>query len=151
MPGKTVICKNSAEISVFTKVHPEHISDLTFQSSCSGEYFLVLNSDVEIRDDILERLVHFLREHPPAGAAGASLFFPDGRRQLIGSDVYPLAYAFLDFTFLGKLFSARARRRREHVFYAGWDRASSRSVEVLPDSFFLLRRAALPPETPLYD
>jgi GT2 family glycosyltransferase len=46
-----------------------------------GRYVLLLNSDTEVRDGCLDRLVDHLDGHPEVGACGPKLLFPDGSPQ----------------------------------------------------------------------
>jgi GT2 family glycosyltransferase len=47
----------------------------------SGRQLLLLNPDVQVTGDTLNRGVHFLDEHPECGALGIRLRYPDGRIQ----------------------------------------------------------------------
>ena len=46
-----------------------------------GRYFLLLNSDAWIEDDVLAALVTFMDAHPDVGVGGCTLRYPDGRLQ----------------------------------------------------------------------
>ena len=47
-----------------------------------GRHVLLLNPDVRVEGDALDRLVDFMDEHPEAGIAGPKLLNPDGSLQL---------------------------------------------------------------------
>jgi GT2 family glycosyltransferase len=69
--------------------------------------------------------------------------YPDGALQRTCSRRPTYAYLLLNHSPLGWLLPGwRARLNREH-WYADWDRATERDVEVLPGSCLLLRRPAL--------
>lgn len=47
-----------------------------------GEILFLLNNDVRLITDTIEKLLLFLIEHPDAGAVAPLLYYPDGRLQL---------------------------------------------------------------------
>jgi len=46
-----------------------------------GEYFLLLNSDIFVKDKALEKLIAFAQNEPQAGVIGGKLINPDGSLQ----------------------------------------------------------------------
>ncbi len=65
----------------------------------SGRYRMLLNPDTEIPKDVpnpLKLLVEFMDSHPNAGACGASLFYPDGKRQHSAFHFPSLAQIYID-------------------------------------------------------
>lgn len=44
----------------------------------SGRYFLLLNSDTEVRKDTLDLSVKYMDEHPEVGVMGCKVLLPDG-------------------------------------------------------------------------
>jgi len=46
-----------------------------------GEYILVLNSDIEVKGNALEKMTEFVKKHPEVGVVGGRLVNPDGRIQ----------------------------------------------------------------------
>lgn len=116
-----------------------------------GEFFLLLNSDITIDDEILSQMVRYLKENPSCGGTGSAMYFPDGKLQRNCSDDFSLELAFLSFTLYGKVFRKRIQALQEQTFYGNWDRLSSRPVGVIPDSFLMVRRSILPKDKPLYE
>src|SRR5690606_10708832 len=51
--------------------------------STAGRYHLVLNPDVEIEPDALEKALDFMQNHPACGLLSPAAFFPDGTRQYL--------------------------------------------------------------------
>ncbi len=74
-----------------------------------GRYVMLLNSDTELRDDVLGPLLRLLDAHPEVGAAGLRLVYPDGRTQH-----YSAARAK---SLLGTLAQYSLPRRREIPLY----------------------------------
>ena len=58
---------------------------------------ILLNPDTTVAADSLVTLVNFLRAHPRAGAVGAQLVYPDGRRQHSAFRFPGVMQTFLDF------------------------------------------------------
>ncbi len=50
-------------------------------ADCEARYFLILNSDIEVHEGALTRLVDYLDRHPQVGLTAARLVLPDGRVQ----------------------------------------------------------------------
>lgn len=71
-----------------------------------GSHILILNPDILIKKNALERLLDFLIENNSAGAAGAKLFNNDGSEQKSGYyRKYPsVTQITLFYTVLGKIF-----------------------------------------------
>ncbi len=61
-------------------------------AASTGCYILLLNSDTLVKPAALAELVHFMDEHPEAGAVGPRLLCPDGTPQpyAFGGDPTPL-------------------------------------------------------------
>ena len=66
-------------------------------AASAGRHVVLLNPDTEVLDDALAQLVHFLDEHPKAGACGPSLVYADGAFQHNAFRFPGLAQTFLDF------------------------------------------------------
>jgi len=109
----------------------------------AGEYTLILNPDTVIQPEMLATMVNFLRAHPNTGAITCQMKFPDGARQSTCSRLPGYLDLLLGYTFLGVLLSPWRERRRAQMWYAGWDRTSTRPVEVIPDSCLMAPTALL--------
>ncbi len=109
----------------------------------AGRYVLTLNSDADIHPGTLGGLIAYMDSHPAVGAATLRMFFADGRLQRNCARFLTFPYLLLENTLLGALFPRRRRRLREWTWYAEWDRASERPVDVAPGSFLLVRREAI--------
>lgn len=50
----------------------------------TSEFHAVINPDVIVRDDVLEQMASYMREHPDIGLLSPRIRFPDGRDQVLG-------------------------------------------------------------------
>jgi N-acetylglucosaminyl-diphospho-decaprenol L-rhamnosyltransferase len=106
-----------------------------------GRHVLLLNSDTEVLDDALERMVAFLDAHPRYGAVAPRLVHPDGRTQRT-VQAFPNLWTPLFFgTPLERWFPRS--RELERYFLRGWDQESSADVEQPPAACLLVRREVL--------
>lgn len=55
-------------------------NNLAYQKSF-GEYILLLNSDTEVREESLKKIVDYIHFHPEVGVLGPRLLYPDGTVQ----------------------------------------------------------------------
>ena len=107
--------------------------------AAKGEYLLLLNSDTEVRDGAIDKLIAFSRLHPDARIWGGRTIFANGSLN-IGSAWGKLTVwsAFCFATGLSHLFS------RSNLFdpeaLRGWDRSSERQVDIVSGCFFLIER-----------
>jgi GT2 family glycosyltransferase len=104
-----------------------------------GDYLLLLNPDTVVRDGAVDRLLAFARERPEAGIWGGRTLFGDGRLNPSSCWGRMTAWRLLcRATGLTGLFPASEICNGEA--YGGWDRSSSREVDIVSGCFFLIRR-----------
>lgn len=106
--------------------------------AASGEYVLILNPDTVILPGTLQTMIAYLRQHLNVGAITCQMQFLDGRVQFTCSRVPRYPDLVLGYTFLGVPLAPWRKRRRRAMWYEGWRRDSTRSVEVIPDSCLML-------------
>lgn len=70
----------------------------------NGRYFLLLNEDTYVKPGALDVLVRFMDAHPEAGAAGGTLFNPDGTVQYTGKKAPTMMAAIFISLGLQRLF-----------------------------------------------
>jgi GT2 family glycosyltransferase len=101
----------------------------------NGKYVLLLNNDTIVNGPSLGRMIHFLDDHPDAGAAGGRLLNPDGSFQAGYADFSTLTEEFLIATGLGdKLWNGYPSHMDvDNVKVVGW----------LSSACLLLRRSVL--------
>jgi GT2 family glycosyltransferase len=108
--------------------------------AASGEYVFILNPDTALQPGTLQTMVDYLRRHTHVGAVTCQMRFPDGRRQFTCSRAPRYPDLLLGYTFLGVLLAPWRNRRRQQMWYDGWQRDSTRAVEVIPDSCLMISR-----------
>lgn len=113
-------------------------NNLGIRAAC-GTYALILNPDTILQPGTLPGMVAYLRDHPAAGAVSCRQEFPDGHTIPNGSRAPGLTDLLLGYTMLGALLRPWRDRRRAVMWYADWDRQSTRAVEVIPGSSLLAR------------
>ncbi|MBP8975025.1 MAG: glycosyltransferase family 2 protein [Anaerolineae bacterium] len=111
--------------------------------AAQGECALILNPDTILPPGALATLVAYLDEHPAVGAVTPHMTFADGTLQRTCSRFPGYGDALLSYTFLGVLFPRWRERRRRAMWYEGWERDSTRAIEVAPGSCLMARRAIL--------
>lgn len=107
----------------------------------TGRMILVLNPDIVVNKDSIDRLLAFMDRTGDAGIAGAKLVYPDGRLQYSCRSFYTLRALILRRTFLGKLFP-RARSLREHLLI-DYDHETPRRVDWVLGACMMVRREAI--------
>lgn len=108
-----------------------------------GEYVLILNPDTIMFPGVLDTLTAYLDAHPEVGAVTVRMTFADGVVQQNGSRFARYPDLLLSYTVLGLIFPRWRKRRQRTMWYHGWDRGSSRPIEVAPGSCIAARRALL--------
>lgn len=107
----------------------------------SGDFLLVLNPDIVVRDRALQVLHRHLVDHPEVGLVAPRLLNPDGTLQYSCRRHYTLATYALRRTPLRRLFPDHPIVRR-HLM-ADWDHAEARDVDWVLGAAMMLRREAL--------
>lgn len=109
----------------------------------SGEFVLILNPDTIIQPDMLQTLVEYMRVHDNVGAVTCRMEYPTGGVQRTCSKVPRYLDLLLGYTFLGVPLAFWRERRRAEMWYLGWARDTTRSIEVAPGSNLMARRDLL--------
>lgn len=115
-----------------------------------SRYYFIQDADIEYTEDILSYHVRYMDNNPSLAAMSCPFYWPDGR---FFSQSYcrhlTFWYSLFNFSFLGKIFKKQMKFLRDEYEYAGWDRRSSRYIDIV-DTALILRRKALD-EVGLYD
>lgn len=107
----------------------------------SGDYVLLLNPDIEIKDSAIDKLVAFLDEHQDVGAAGGKILNPDGSIQLSGKSFPdPMVMLFVTFN-LHRLFPNNPVTKGYYHSIEDYDKPHE--VEHITASFLMVRRSAI--------
>jgi exopolysaccharide biosynthesis polyprenyl glycosylphosphotransferase len=109
--------------------------------SSTGEYFLILNADTQLRPNSVQALSSFLEDNPHAGMVGPKLIYPDGRLQHSCRTFYTFKTILLRRTVLGKLFP-NSRTLQDHLMLR-WAHDGVREVDWVVGAAMMVRRAAV--------
>lgn len=107
-------------------------------SVATGRYYLFLNPDTRVQDDILSELRDFMDQHPAAGACGSKIIEPDGSIHFgAGRSLLSLKNDFLEHSTLA--FRFPSNRLFAAPYYSTWDHDSTRTVGTLLGACMMLR------------
>jgi GT2 family glycosyltransferase len=106
----------------------------------TGDYVLILNADTVLQFNTLQVMLDYLRSHEKVGAVTCPQNSLDGNRLYTCSRAPHYADLLVAYTFLGKLFPFWHKRRWAEMWYVGWQRDSTRAIEVAPGSCILTMR-----------
>lgn len=122
-----VICL--AENLGFGKGHNTVIPEL------DSQYHFVLNPDVQIKSDVLQKMCDWMDAHPQAVMATPQLYFPDGRRQ----DLPRRVPSFMGLL-ARQLPGCKALRKFDrHYTMLDEDLSQPREIQFCTGSFFCIR------------
>ncbi len=113
----------------------------------SGDFFLILNPDTEIKDDAIPVLLNYLRQNRDVGIVGPKLLNTDGTLQY-SCMRFPKVYTpFLRRTFFG----AFAQKSLRDFLMEDYDHEVAREVDWLMGSCLLVRRDIFDKDGFLFD
>lgn len=107
----------------------------------SGKYVLIINSDILISDDSLEKMVKFMDDHPKAAIAGARLLHPDGSLQYFCYRFPKKSVLFYRRTPLARF--KFAKKAIDDYLMADWDHKDNRTVDWVQGSCMIVRKSAI--------
>lgn len=107
----------------------------------SGEFILLLNTDIAILGNAVEKLVEYMRCHKDVGIAGPKLLNPDGSVQTSCRRFPDPLTILLRRSPLGKLSAARHRLRL--FLMSDWDHATNSPVDWILGACMIVRRTAM--------
>ena len=103
-----------------------------------GKYILILNPDIFVNEDSIQKMVDYMDEHPDVGILGPKLVYPDGTIQ----DSCRRNMSFIDLvlkrTFLGNL--PMFKKRVEKYTMVDFDHSEIREVNLLVGACFIIPR-----------
>ncbi|MBI4364266.1 MAG: glycosyltransferase [Candidatus Latescibacteria bacterium] len=105
------------------------------------EEILILNPDVQVTPDSVERLLAHAARHPRAAILAPKLLNPDGTLQLSARRFYNWKTLLLRRAPLGP-YAVRSRTLRDHLM-SDWDHADTRPVDWVIGAAMLVRRQAI--------
>jgi GT2 family glycosyltransferase len=107
---------------------------------CEGRYIALVNPDVIVFPECLDKLADFLDQNPDVGDVGPRVFNPDMTQQSTCRRFPSLWNNFCSATYLGRIFPKNRFFAGEHMFYFAHDR--TREVDVIVGCFSMIRREA---------
>jgi GT2 family glycosyltransferase len=109
--------------------------------AATGRYILLLNPDTIVCGRTLQQLVQYMDNTPEVGAATTTMRFPDETLQRNGCRFTPFVYLLFHYTWLGRIWPQRRRVYEDWLWYADWDRTTTRQVDVLPGCCIIASQA----------
>lgn len=108
---------------------------------CKGEYVYFLMPDTLLTGGTLEKLLEFMKKNREVHALTSKTSYPDGRFQQGACRDNNLKFAFLNYTFLGKLFPKLKKKFNDIYAYAGWNWNENHEIENTGFTNMLVRRS----------
>lgn len=105
-----------------------------------GRYFALVNSDVEIFEGALERMLEFMESNPDVGVLGPRVLNSDGTLQP-STRTFPSLRSWLFRAFALDTTFPRSKFFGDH-FMTNWSHEDVRDVDILSGCFWLIRRSA---------
>jgi GT2 family glycosyltransferase len=106
--------------------------------AASGEYLLILNSDIMFTNNCLLPLINYIKENPRTGIVGPQLIYPNGILQRSYGSIPSLSQAFLDVFFIRFIWVQIKNLLKKRLGY-NFD-LNSKSVSYIDGASMLIRR-----------
>lgn len=107
-----------------------------------GRYVLLLNSDTEVNENTIATMIHFMDEHPKAGASTCKLLLTDGSMDPACHRGMPTPWnAFTYYLKFEKIFPKVKTFSGYHQLYK--DLSTIHEVDAISGAFFLVRREVI--------
>ncbi len=111
-------------------------------SDSSGEYILLLNSDVIVKKNTIKNTLNYIEAHDNIGALGCKVSLPNGKLDKACRRSFPtFEVSFYRMTGLSKLFPKSKRFNRYNLSYL--DENGIYPVDCIVGAFMLIRRDVL--------
>jgi GT2 family glycosyltransferase len=130
------LIRNSANLGFAAAVNQAH-------RKATGEFILLLNSDVDLTPGALSTLVRFLRADPTAAGAAPLFVNPDGSPQPFHFRFPTFATTLVTGSTFVRIILPGSQKRLRHYWMADEDFSRARSVPQPAASCLLLRRTFL--------
>jgi len=106
-----------------------------------GKYLLILNPDILILNDAVEKMYNFLESNPSVGICGPKLINPDGSLQYSCSRWPDWQLPFYRRTFLSK--TKKGLAWADRYLMKDWDHLANRKVDWLYGACLMVRKEAI--------
>ena len=107
----------------------------------SGKYILILNGDILVKENSVEKLFDYLKNHPSVGMVGPKLFSFNEKFQASCFRFYKPITIVYRRTFLGKLWFAK--KHLDWFLMKDYDHQRNKEVDWLMGSAFMISRKAV--------
>lgn len=101
-----------------------------------GEYLCILNTDITVEPDTMQKLVEYLEKHPDVGMVGPKLVYHDGTVQQSCRRFFKLFDLFIKRSFL-KYIGPFKRRYKKYVMH-DFDHSNTREVDLITGAFMVM-------------
>lgn len=102
-----------------------------------SEYHVIINPDIELRDNVLERMADFMDKNPKVAVLSPRIFFPDGGEQLLPKR-YPTVRALLE-----RRLPLKNQRSADRYIMLDRNLTEEQFLEVATGCFFFTRTSLL--------
>ncbi|MEK7672806.1 MAG: glycosyltransferase family 2 protein [Patescibacteria group bacterium] len=103
-----------------------------------GKYLLILNTDITVEPDTLQKLVDYMEEHKDVGMVGPKLMYHDGRIQQSCRRHFKIFDLFIKRSFLKKMWPFKQRYRR--YIMGDFNHSSTQVVDLITGAFMVMPR-----------
>jgi len=104
----------------------------------SGEHILILNTDITVEADTLQKLVDYIEHNPNTGIVGPKLVYHNGEVQKSCRRDFKLFDLFIKRSFLRKIWPFS--RRYNNYIMQDFNHSSTQKVDLITGAFMLMRR-----------
>ncbi|MBI4975223.1 glycosyltransferase family 2 protein [Candidatus Peregrinibacteria bacterium] len=103
-----------------------------------GKYILILNTDITVEPDTLQKLVDYLDEHNDTGMVGSKLLYHNGEVQKSCRRYFKFFDLFIKRTFLKKI--PPFKKRYENYIMEDFDHNKTQEVDLITGAFMMMPR-----------
>ena len=108
-----------------------------------GKYFLILNSDIFLKDDALTRMVRYMERQPKVGAIECLQLYEDGHIAPTGSKHNSPWLDFLELTWFGRLLKPFFKPYLNRFRMVGENRRKTFKAQVICDAVMMIKTSLL--------
>jgi GT2 family glycosyltransferase len=109
--------------------------------AAQGHYVFIMNTDIVIRDDALEKMYRFMEDNPAVGIAVPKLLNPDGSVQYSCLKFPKFFYPAYRRTFIGNL--PLIKKKMADYLMTNWDHNKTQEIDWAIGGAMLVRKSAI--------
>lgn len=106
--------------------------------SAKGKYILILNTDITVEPDTLQKLVDYIEAHPEVGMVGPKLMYHNGEVQKSCRRHFKMFDLFIKRSFLKKLWPFK--KRYDSYIMGDFNHCSTQVVDLITGAFMVMPR-----------